>query len=90
MSGCIVDRRQDARDAADEIEAHPRVVSSVAVLSPAEDPLDRWTLDVAVETGDRVVVPDGLLQLLRDEGFGVYRLVPRGPDHHNLVAVACH
>lgn len=48
--GCIADARQEAAQARRALLAH-EAVAGASLTSPAEDPTDCWTVELAVLTG---------------------------------------
>jgi hypothetical protein len=85
---CLVASRQEARAAADAIEELEVVVEPVAIVAPHEDPTARWTLDILAATPDRLDVPAVVVETVQSQGFGVRKVLPHGPDHHHVSAVA--
>jgi len=87
--GCIADARDEAAQARRALLAHP-AVAGASLTSPAEDPLDAWTLELAILTGAETDA-DGLtppmLDTARCHGLTVRRVEPRSPHETRALLV---
>lgn len=73
MNYCTVDRRAEARDAADQLATTP-TVAAVDVLAPDEGPRDEWTIEAIV---DRTSVGPKALFAIATHGLRVETMQTR-------------
>jgi len=85
MSRCRAAERTRARRCASILRTYPQV-GHVDLLRPAEDPHDRWTLDILL--GPRASgVPPAVLDELGSFGLSLRSAAPQG-DGWQVLAVA--
>jgi len=74
MSTCsYLDERDQARAALARLGGQPEVIAA-DLITPDSDPLNRWTVEIAIE-GD--ITPPAVLGILAEEGLSVHNVGPR-------------
>jgi len=85
--GCVVDAREDAAAARDGLLAHPEVAAA-SLTSPAEDPTDRWTVELAILTGPEspaAGLEPPVLDTAHRHGLAVVEVQRRSPRESRAV-----
>jgi hypothetical protein len=85
--GCIADAREDAAAARRDLLTH-EAVAGASLTSPAEDPTDRWTLELAILTGPdspAAGLEPAVLDTARCHGLTVIEVQRRSPRESRAV-----
>jgi len=85
--GCVADGREDAKAARRDLLAH-EAVAGASLTSPAEDPTDRWTLELAILTGPdspAAGLEPAVLDTARCHGLTVIEVQRRSPRESRAV-----
>lgn len=80
---CTVRARDQARAAARQLDADPRVLA-VDLIDPATDPTDSWTVDLICNSESGL--PSPVHSVLAEYGLTIRQVRPRS-DHWQCLAV---